>query len=467
MKEKKPLIKEIPYRDPVELFAPWAEQRGAILLDSAKKSAELGRYSYIAVDPFSFLSAKDHQIEFNGALSVGNPWTLLQEQLSAHSAERIEGLPPLQGGVVGYFSYDLGRHLEKLPDTTIDDRKFPDLMLGFYDLIISFDHELKKAWIISTGLPEKNPEARALRAQRRLAEWEQRLTGLPELADCTAVVCTPQSIVSNIDRENYERAVQSVIDAIFAGDIFEANISQRFSTTLPENLNSFELYRRLRARNAAPFACYLNFSEVVIASASPERFLRLSAREVETRPIKGTSPRFKEAAADQASAEALLVSEKDRAENVMIVDLMRNDLSRVCEDHSVKVPQLCGLESFATVHHLVSVVKATLSPQYDAVDLLRATFPGGSITGAPKVRAMEIIDNIESHRRGPYCGSVGFIGFNGDMDTSITIRTYAIQNNHLSFHVGGAIVADSNPAQEYQETLDKAAAMIAALVSAE
>jgi para-aminobenzoate synthetase component 1 len=206
---------------------------------------------------------------------------------------------------------------------------------------------------------------------------------------------------------------------------------------------------------------------VVIASASPERFLRLSARDVETRPIKGTTPRFSDALADQASAEALLASEKDRAENVMIVDLMRNDLSRVCEDHSVKVPQLCELESFATVHHLVSVVQAKLAAHYDAVDLLRATFPGGSITGAPKVRAMEIIDKIETHRRGPYCGSVGFISFNGDMDTSIIIRTYAIKNNQLSFHVGGAIIADSNPAQEYQETLDKAAAMVATLISAD
>ncbi len=462
-----PLYKEIPYQDPVEVFAPFAEIEGSILLDSAKQSTELGRFSYIAVDPFWILSSKNQHIKFQGLSSLGNPWVILKEQLSFLSATKLEELPPLQGGAVGYFSYDLGRHLESLPDTTIDDYNFTDLNLGFYDLILSFDHEQKKAWIVSTGLPEKDPEKRLEKAQKRLAEWENRFSEVPPLNHYSDIVCIRESIVSNTARENYECAVQSVIDSILAGDIFEANISQRFSTTLPHNLRPFELYRRLRARNAAPFAAYCHYSDIVIASASPERFLKLTDRDVETRPIKGTSPRFSDAQADQASADALLKSEKDRAENVMIVDLMRNDLSRVCEDHSVKVPQLCGLESFATVHHLVSVVKARLASQYNAVDLLKATFPGGSITGAPKVRAMEIIDNIESHRRGPYCGSIGFIAFNGDMDTSITIRTYAIKDRELAFHVGGAVVADSDPAQEYQETLDKAVAMIETLVCAE
>lgn len=467
MKEQQPLYKEIPYRDPVEIFAPFAEKEGSILLDSAKKSADLGRYSYIAVDPFWILSSKNQTILFQESSLVANPWTFLKEQLSQLSLSKIKELPPLQGGAVGYFSYDSGRHLEVLPDTTLDDHNFPDMILGFYDLILSFDHQQEKAWIVSTGFPEKETKKRAEKARQRLMEWERRFSESPCLNSYSDIICAPESIISNTTRENYECAVQSVIDYILAGDIFEANISQRFSTTLPPTLKPFELYRRLRARNAAPFAAYCHYSDVVIASASPERFLKLTNRDVETRPIKGTSPRFSDEKADLASAEALLKSEKDRAENVMIVDLMRNDLSRVCEDHTVKVPQLCGLESFATVHHLVSVVNAKLASNYDAVDLLKATFPGGSITGAPKVRAMEIIDSIESHRRGPYCGSVGFIAFNGDMDTSITIRTYAIKNRALTFHVGGAVVVDSDPAQEYQETLDKAAAMIAALVSAE
>jgi para-aminobenzoate synthetase component 1 len=461
-----PLITEITYHDPVAVFAPFAAMFGSIFLDSAKPSPELGRYSYIAIDPFLILRSKNCEVELDGQTFLDDPWVVLKKQLSELNCQRIADLPMLQGGAIGYFSYDLGRHLEKLPDTTLDDFAFPDLLLGFYDVIISFDHVLQKAWIVSTGLPEKTPAGRAQKAAARTQEWLQRLTALPELAALPTVVCSREAIQSNFDRQSYERAVHQVMDSISAGDIFEANIAQRFSVPLPEGLTPFELYRRLRTFNAAPFASFLNFDDVVLASASPERFLRLAAGEVESRPIKGTSPRFAEPAADQASAAALLASEKDQAENVMIVDLMRNDLSRVCEDHSVQVPKLCGLESFATVHHLVSVVTAKLRAQRDAVDLLCATFPGGSITGAPKVRAMEIIDDIEPHRRGPYCGSVGFIGFNGDMDTSITIRTYAIKDRQLSFHAGGAIVIDSDPAAEYQETLDKAAAMYAALCKA-
>lgn len=459
-----PLIMEIPYRDPVALFAPFAQTVGAILLDSAKQSSVLGRYSYIAVEPFSIVHSKNGRVEQQGVVTHEDPWVMLKKQLSAMRSERIPGLPLLQGGVVGFFSYDLGRHSESLPDTTLDDFEFPDLMLGFYDCVISFDHVLKKTWIVSTGFPESTLATRTERAADRLAQWQRRLSKMDRLGAIATVGSSSQAIESNFTREAYEQAVREVIEAILAGDIFEANIAQRFSAPLPLDLKAFDLYRRLRAGNPAPFAAYLNFDDVVLASASPERFLHCADREVETRPIKGTSPRFEDEVQDQASAAALLVSEKDRAENIMIVDLMRNDLSRVCEDHSVQVPTLCGLESFATVHHLVSVVKAKLCADHDAVDLLRATFPGGSITGAPKVRAMEIIDEIEPHRRGPYCGCVGFISFTGDMDTSITIRTYAIKNQRVTFHAGGAIVVDSDPAAEYQETLDKAAALRAALV---
>ncbi|MBX9587256.1 MAG: aminodeoxychorismate synthase component I [Gammaproteobacteria bacterium] len=462
---KTPWVVEIPYREPLEIFSFFAEKSGAVFLDSAKKSNDLGRYSYIAAEPFLTFQSKNGQIKLNNNATEGNPWEVLQLLLSLFKIDSLPGMPLLQGGVVGFFSYDASRHLEKLPDNTLDDYCFPDLMLGFYDVILSFDHDLQKAWIISTGFPEFTDDRRLRRAEEKIKSWQQRINSVSELGEISADFCSPDAIVSNFSREQYEKAVSSVIESILSGDIFEANIAQRFSASLPKSLSPFALYRRLRERNAAPFAAYLNFGDTILASASPERFLHLSDREVETRPIKGTSPRFQDADQDEASAKALLMSEKDRAENIMIVDLMRNDLSRVCEDHSVKVPQLCGLESFATVHHLVSVVKATLLPDYDAVDLLRATFPGGSITGAPKVRAMEIIDEIESHRRGPYCGSVGFISFSGDMDTSITIRTFAIKNNQLSFHVGGAIVADSDPAQEYQETLDKAAGMLAALLA--
>jgi para-aminobenzoate synthetase component 1 len=259
--------------------------------------------------------------------------------------------------------------------------------------------------------------------------------------------------------------VQKVIDYILAGDIFEANISQRFKADLPAGLAPFDLYRRLREINPAPFAAYLNFKDTQLASASPERFLKLSAGYVETRPIKGTRPRGKSEEEDATLARELVASEKDWAENVMIVDLLRNDLSRVCENHSVQVPQLCGLESYPSVHHLVSVVTGRLRSGMGALDLLKAAFPGGSITGAPKLRAMEIIAELEPTRRGPYCGSVAYLGFDGALDSSIIIRSFCIRQGQVSFQAGGAVVADSVPRQEQEEVLAKAGALFRALGS--
>ncbi len=251
---------------------------------------------------------------------------------------------------------------------------------------------------------------------------------------------------------------------ILEGDIFEVNLSQRFKTVLPEELTPYELYLRLRKISKAPFAAYFNFSKMTIASASPERFILLNNGQIETRPIKGTMPRGETIEQDLKFSEALLNSKKDKAENIMIVDLLRNDLSRVCEDDSVHVATLCGLESFATVHHLVSVITGKLKSGYHALDLLKATLPGGSITGAPKIRAMEIISELEPNRRGPYCGNIGFISFTGDMDTSILIRTYAIHHRDVTYQAGGAVVLDSDPAQEYHETLHKSKALHQALL---
>jgi para-aminobenzoate synthetase component I len=270
-------------------------------------------------------------------------------------------------------------------------------------------------------------------------------------------------ILSNFTRAAYEVAVARVIEYILAGDIFQANISQRFRAELPDGADALALYRRLRRRNPAPFAALLDYGDVAIVSASPERFLSFHDGLVETRPIKGTRPRGATPEEDARLAAELLGSEKDRAENVMIVDLLRNDLSRVCRDHSVLTPEICTLESYATVHHLVSTVTGRLQPDVDSVDLLRATFPGGSITGAPKFRAMEIIAELEPTRRGPYCGAIGWLGFDGSMDTSITIRTYCLKGRTVTFQAGGGITADSDPAAEYEETLAKARALVAAL----
>jgi para-aminobenzoate synthetase component 1 len=262
---------------------------------------------------------------------------------------------------------------------------------------------------------------------------------------------------SNFTRPDYEATIQKTIDYIHAGDIFQANISQRFDAELPQDFDPFAHYLNLREMNAAPFATYFNLGGLILSSASPERFLTVKDGIVETKPIKGTRPHIRDdEALDTLYRNSLENSEKDRAENIMIVDLLRNDLSKSCRPDNLKVTALCALESFASVHHLVSTIQGQLRAGYDALHLLEGCFPGGSITGAPKIRAMEIIDELEPTRRGPYCGSMGYIGFDGAMDSNILIRTLVYQGNAVSFQVGGGIVADSDPAEEYDETLTKA-----------
>lgn len=456
------LVKEITFCDPLSIFAHFAEQNGAILLDSAECRPWCGRYSYIAIDPFLTLTSKNGVMQLNEQMIHGDPWQVLADQLAQFPAERLADLPPFQGGMAGFFSYDLIQHLESIPRAH-DDFHFPDLAVGFYDLIMAFDHLEKRAWIFSTGYPEKNLDCRQIRAVARVTVFEEKLKHIQPLSTSLNVKIYPDQIQAHFSQAHYEASVKEVIDYILAGDIFEANLSQRFKATLPAHFAPFTLYRRLRHFNPAPFASFMTFDDATVVSASPERFLQLSHKQVETRPIKGTRARSDNALVDQQLAEELLRSHKDRAENIMIVDLLRNDLSRVCKPHSVTVPQLCGLESFATVHHLVSVVRGELKNEYHALDVLRAAFPGGSITGAPKIRAMEIIATLEPTARGLYCGCIGYIGFNGEMDTAIAIRTFCIKNSTVTFQAGGAIVLDSDPTEEYEETLTKARALIRAL----
>jgi para-aminobenzoate synthetase component 1 len=458
-----PLIHEIVFDDPLSLFALFAEQNGAIFLDSAEQRKACGRYSFIAVDPYLTLRSKNAVIQSGDQTSVGDPFTVLQAEMRRFPLIKISDMPPFQGGVAGYFGYDAGQYLEALP-AVFDDMEFADLFVGFYDLVIAFDHDIRRAWIFSSGYPLQESSARAVRAEERLHWLLAQLKMVTALPPVSQVGCAEADIRSNFTAEAYQDTVKKVIDYILAGDIFEANISQRFQAPLPENLSPFDLYRRLRLLNPAPFAAYVCMDDTVLASASPERFLKLRDKQVEARPIKGTRRRGSSAAEDKKLAADLLGSAKDHAENVMIVDLLRNDLSRVCRDHSVQVPQLCSLESYASVHHLVSVVSGELHEHLQAIDLLRASFPGGSITGAPKVRAMEIIAELEPTARGPYCGSVGYIGFDGDMDCSITIRTFAIKNHRVTFQAGGAIVLDSDPREEYEETKIKARALRLALL---
>lgn len=447
-----PLVQTFPWQEPLAVFNHFAQHPGALFLDSAGS----GNYSFIAFDPFLILRAKDKQIQLGETTMNGDPFAILKAQLALYPLPRLPDLPPFQGGVAGYFGYDLVHHIEQLPESRIP-HSADDLWLGFYDVVFAFDHDKKIAYLFSSGYPEKTEEARAERAKMRLDNVRQQLEAIQSIQDDDSVISS-ENIVSNFTKDDYEIAIKKTIDYIYAGDIFQANIAQRFSSR-NSIYSPFSLYQKLRQRNPAPFSSFINTETCVIASASPERFLKLTEDKVITCPIKGTQKRSSQAQEDHALAQALINSEKDRAENIMIVDLLRNDLSKVCKPHSVNVKQLCGLETFASVHHLVSIVEGTLETDYTAVDLLRACFPGGSITGAPKVRAMEIIAEIEPHARGPYCGSVGYIGFNGDMDTSIIIRTFVITPEEISFHAGGGIVADSVPEKEYAETLIKAHAL--------
>ncbi|WOH57708.1 aminodeoxychorismate synthase component I [Bradyrhizobium sp. BWC-3-1] len=447
-------VAELSWIEPTTALRCLADRPYLTFLDSAASDALLGRYSYLTCDPFSTYVIADGRASCDGKALEGDPWAALSAHLSSYRQQHRGDLPPFQGGVAGFFSYDLNTTLERLPSPAAQGQGFPQSILNFYDVVLAYDHSDKRCWIVSTGWPEQDITRRDSRARRRADELAALLAYPPLQQSCSPTQAS--SWQSNFSRNAYIAAVQRVIDLILAGDIFQANIAQRFSTRVSNPWDPLEFYCRLRALNPAPFAAFLRYGRRTIASSSPERFLKLDGRCVETRPIKGTIRRSADLRDDRKRAEALLASEKDRAENVMIVDLLRNDLSRVCAPHSVEVPVLCGLESYASVHHLVSVVRGKLAHDHDAVSLLRACFPGGSVTGAPKVRSMEIIADVERVAREVYCGAIGFIAFNGQMDTNIAIRTVTINDDLAVFHAGGGITAMSDPRTEYEETLAKA-----------
>lgn len=446
----RPTVTEIPYIDPLRGFAPFANDPMAILLDSAAEGNGRGRYTYIAVDPVRTLTVND-------AVAETDPFDALRDMIPDQRIQADPALPPFQTGICGVLGYGLGRAVEQLPQPKTGT-SFPDLAVGLYDTVVAFDTFLRRAWVIATDLEAGRPSV--TRRCAALADSLATAPELPDLAPAPGVTWT-----WDLDRAGYEAAVQRAIDYIYAGDIFQANITARASAPMPESVDPFALYRRLRWASPAPFAGYVHpCSGQALLSASPERFLALDARgRIATRPIKGTRPRGLSPDQDAALAAALVASKKDRAENLMIVDLLRNDISRVAMIGSVEVHALHELESFANVHHLVSEVVGKLRSGCDVVDLLRASFPGGSVTGAPKIRAMEVIHELEPVDRGPYCGSVFWAGMDGAMDSNIVIRSLVMSDGMVHAHAGGGIVADSNPADEYQEMRTKAAAMLNAL----
>lgn len=457
----KPLTKKIEYYyDTDRYLSAFYKDDNVVFLDSSQYHKDFGRYSFLAIDPFLVLLYENDEVFENGIkISSSDIFETLKHHLTYFCLTPIDGLPPFQGGCAGFFSYDLCRKIESIAEDTIDDLQFPLVQLGFYDLVVAVDHTERSAWIISSGLPEQTQDKQKKRAEQRLSWCESKIKNNHYESMAQPVGLPSIDIKSTFNQKEYANAVRKTIQYIIDGDIFEANIAQRFHCETPDSFYPLDLYRQIRNRNPAPFSGYIRFGSVALVSSSPERFIKLTGSHIETRPIKGTCRRSSDCQEDAALANALLSSKKDRAENTMIVDLMRNDLSKVCCKNSILVSQYCGLETYETVHHLVSVVQGQLKECYGPVDLLRAVFPGGSISGAPKVRAMEIIEELEPVRRGPYCGSIGYIGFDGSMDTSIVIRTYAIKNKTLTYSAGGAVILDSDPISEYQESLLKAKVM--------
>ena len=480
IKNRYPLIEEVftPLTAP-ELFELIKDRPYSFFLDSGMDPRRLGRYSFLGSEPFLVMNSRGSEITLvrgrEHEVQHGNPFDAMGKLLEIYKLDHCPAPVPFVGGAVGYFSYDLCHFTERLPSTAIDDLKLPESYFAFYDTIVAFDHLEGRAYLVATGFPEMEEGRRLRRARMRLEEMKDWLYAASSSQEASllrrgrsgedefqpAQENREIMLKSNFTPEEYMKAVNRVREYIAAGDVFQVNLSQRFEADL--KIPPYELYKRLRAVNPAPFASYLNFPGIAIVSASPERFLKVQSDLVETRPIKGTRPRGRDSVEDEHLAHELVHSIKDRAENVMIVDLERNDLGRVCYYGTVKVTELAILETFPTVFHLTSTVVGRLRRGKSNIDLLKATFPGGSITGAPKVRAMEIIDELEPTKRSVYTGSIGYLSFNEDMDVNIVIRTFLIKEGKAYFQVGGGIIYDSDPEAEYMETLDKAKALIQAL----
>lgn len=429
---------------------------GLVLLESARPGRN-ARWTYLSADPIAVIDspAEGPDVFASARRALGR---------LCSSPFDDPDLPPFGGGLVGYLSYDLGRRLESIPATATVDQDLPLLRLALHDWVLAWDRLLGRAWLLG-----RMADDRIDRLEARLATVLASLGGPPQIRADVQPDDRALELRSGLDRRAYEAGVEVVRDEIARGSIYQANLTRRLEA--PFHGDPWPLYRRLRTGDPALFAAFLDLGRSpttgaprALLSASPEPFLALTANGLVTAdPIKGTRPRGRDREEERRLACELLASGKDRAENVMIVDVLRNDLGRVCLPGSVRVPRLCRLERTAVVQHLVSTVTGSLTPAHDAFDLLSAAFPGGSITGAPKIRAMQVIESLEPVRRGPYAGAAGWIGADGAMQTSILIRTFVADGSHLSLHVGGGITWRSDPAGEWQETVDKARGPLTAL----
>lgn len=451
-----PLTVELPYfTDSAALFARVAERPWAIFLDSGQPHIGQGRYDILAADPGITLTTRGPRTEIHTVagveISAESPYALVRRYLGP--VEPAVSELPFRGGAMGYFSYDLGRRFERLPVKAAGTDHVPDMAVGIYDWAVVVDHLRRRSQLVALG---RDP--RTLDRWAELCDCFDATRTVPRVAKPFRVLEAP---ISNLSFAQYADAFHRIKYYIREGDCYQVNLAQCFSAKVEGSL--WQAYRTLRSLNPAPFAAFLNTPYCHILSSSPERFLRVESGRVETKPIKGTRPRAQDRGMDRAYAQDLRTSVKDRAENLMIVDLMRNDLGKVCDLGSITVPKLFDVETYASVHHMVSTVTGKLRSDCDALALLQACFPGGSITGAPKLRAMEIIEELEPHRRGVYCGAIGYVGVDGSMDTNIAIRTLVHSRETLRFWAGGGIVHDSELEAEYQETLDKVAPILSLL----
>jgi para-aminobenzoate synthetase component 1 len=450
---------DFPYHeDSAQLFDLIAHEPWAAFLDSCHPYSRQGRYDILTADPDRILITHAEQTRIitgggDSRHSLDDPFQLLREALGP-VVEGVDGIP-FCGGAIGYFGYDLVRRIERMPSLAEDVERLPEMAIGIYDWSLVVDHQEHRSWLVGN-----NP----VRLERFRRQLLRAFHGDVKSAS-TVPYRVQGEVYSNMTRDEYCASIGRIKRYILDGDCYQVNFAQRFSVAADGD--TWQAYKRLRQLNAAPFAAYLNMPHCEVLSSSPERFLQLRSGRVETKPIKGTAPRGEDSIEDMMLAEMLKNSLKDQAENLMIVDLMRNDIGKVCATGSVQVPALFKLESYARVHHLVSTVCGRLAQGQDALSLMRACFPGGSITGAPKLRSMEIIEELEPHRRGIYCGSIGYVSFDGDMDSNIAIRTMVHADGITRLWAGGGIVADSDPQAEYRETYHKAAALLDLLQSME
>ncbi|NOZ67675.1 MAG: anthranilate synthase component I family protein [Deferribacteres bacterium] len=474
-----PVCAELPFMPPRQAFGP-VESPGSFLLESIKGPEKIARYSFIGAEPFMIFRAKNGVVEITSGdkkiKSTVHPLKMLKELLSVYPMDAPEGLPPFAGGAAGIISYDFVHYLERLPRTAVDDLGIPDAHFILVDTVAAFDHKLRKTFILScpaarrvvTGeKPDAEPAlyydeacGKINRLYKKLASGisaSGRIRQEPAARRKGAI-----EIRHEMGKKDYMDMVKRAKEYIRAGDIFQANLSQRVSACVGDTA-AWHIYKLLSSINPSPFAAYLNMGDYWIASSSPERLVKVNRGIVETRPIAGTRPRGADPEGDRRMRNDLLLNEKERAEHLMLIDLERNDLGRISDYGSVEVDELMITEDYSHVIHIVSNIRGAVSRGKDCFDAIRATFPGGTITGVPKVRCMEIIDELEPVARGPYTGSAGYISFTGAMDMNIIIRTFVIKDGTAYVQAGAGIVADSDPEREYYETLKKAEALIKTL----